>query len=94
MIHLTAAQQEVLITLGALIKENNPRWFKTELVTEKRIGKKKVNRKLYLKTTEDLLMKLEQTIPSLVERRELKMGFSWTLTTTGTVVYQVQICGE
>jgi hypothetical protein len=94
VIHLTTAQQEVLVSLAKLSESQNPKWYKTDLIMEQRVGDKRVNRKLYLKTTEDLLIKLWQMVPRLVERRELKSGFSWALTTTGTVVYRIQICGE
>ena len=94
MIHLTSAQKEVLVALAKLIESQNPKWYKTDLIMEQRLGNKRVNRKLYLKTTEDLLTKLWSTVPQLVERRELKAGYSWTLTTTGQVVYKCQICGD
>ena len=89
MIRLTAPQTEVLMALVVLSREGT--WFQTELILRERMEGKEFNHKSFFRATEGILLKLEGSVPRLVESRSGKTGKSWRLTPAGKAVAETQL---
>ncbi len=88
MIKLTKAKAETLRAL-AILSQGDQKWWQTELVAQQRVGVQRLEQ--FKKTTETLLRKLREHVPSLVDTRPVGAGQSWRMTPAGAAVAETQL---